>query len=355
MSGTFKRRLIQLYAALLYNAHLRGFVTGRIYTGAAKALCVPGLNCYSCPAAAGACPLGSLQHALSSAKKSTVFYIAGILMLYGLIFGRTICGWLCPMGLIQELLHKVPSPKIGKNHITRGLTLLKYLILTILVIAIPLWFGVRTGLAEPAFCKYLCPAGTLEGAGGLLLHPANRELLRLPGAIFAGKVLAAVLILIACLFIFRPFCRFLCPLGAIYSLFHDLAVVGIRVEPDRCNGCGACISHCRMDIRRVGDRECIQCGECIGVCSQEAIRVKAGKITVISPGETAEGREETAGSTSRSKHYATRIAAVLLLVLILLWFSFLDPSVRNHRNEPEFPEAFHVSETADKDESLASS
>ena len=55
------RRLAQLYAALLYNAHLKGFVQGEIFTGNAKALCVPGLNCYSCPGALGSCPIGALQ------------------------------------------------------------------------------------------------------------------------------------------------------------------------------------------------------------------------------------------------------------------------------------------------------
>ena len=61
-----RRRLIQLYAALLHNANLKGYIQGEIYTGRAKTLCVPGLNCYSCPGAAGACPLGALQNALAS-------------------------------------------------------------------------------------------------------------------------------------------------------------------------------------------------------------------------------------------------------------------------------------------------
>ena len=101
-----RRRLIQLYAALLYNAHAKGFITGNIYTGATKVLCVPGMNCYSCPGAVGACPLGALQNAIASSRNRTPVYVLGILMLYGLILGRTICGYLCPVGLVQELLHK---------------------------------------------------------------------------------------------------------------------------------------------------------------------------------------------------------------------------------------------------------
>jgi len=64
-----KRFGIQAAAALLQNANFKGFFTGRIYTGGLKSVCVPGLNCYSCPGAAGACPLGSLQNALAVSGK----------------------------------------------------------------------------------------------------------------------------------------------------------------------------------------------------------------------------------------------------------------------------------------------
>ena len=110
----FRRRLIQLYAALLYNAHVRGFIEGDIYTGSGKALCVPGLNCYSCPGAVGACPLGALQNALAATGNRAPFYVLGILMLFGITLGRTICGWLCPAGLAQELLFWIPGPKLLK-------------------------------------------------------------------------------------------------------------------------------------------------------------------------------------------------------------------------------------------------
>ena len=105
-----KRKLIQLYSAVLYNAHLRGFVDGEIYQGQTKNVCVPGLNCYSCPGAVGACPLGAIQNALASSGHRAGWYVLGLIMIFGLCLGRTICGWLCPMGLVQELLHKTPPP-----------------------------------------------------------------------------------------------------------------------------------------------------------------------------------------------------------------------------------------------------
>ena len=86
------RRLIQLYSALLHNAHMKGFIDGEIYQGKAKYACVPGFNCYSCPGAVGACPLGSIQNALASTGHRAGWYVMGIIMLFGVILGRTICG-----------------------------------------------------------------------------------------------------------------------------------------------------------------------------------------------------------------------------------------------------------------------
>ena len=60
-----KRKIIQIAAALLMNGNLSGFLKGKIYRGPLKQVCVPGLNCYSCPAAVTACPLGALQLFLS--------------------------------------------------------------------------------------------------------------------------------------------------------------------------------------------------------------------------------------------------------------------------------------------------
>ena len=279
----FSRRLVQLYAALLYNAHLKGFVSGEIYTGKAKFACVPGLNCYSCPGAVGACPLGALQNAVAASGSRVPFYILGILLLYGLILGRTICGWLCPMGLLQELLHKLPTPKIRKSPVTRALAWLKYVLLIVFVVAIPLGYGLRYDLPLPAFCKYICPAGTSEGAMGLLANPANAGMFSMLGELFTRKFVIMLAIGLACVFCYRAFCRFICPLGAVYGLFNRFSIVGVKVDADRCNGCGACVRSCGMDVRRVGDRECIQCGKCMEVCNRDAISIRAGKYTLKAP------------------------------------------------------------------------
>lgn len=317
------RRLIQLYSALLHNAHLRGFLKGEIYQGSAKFACVPGLNCYSCPAAVGACPLGALQNALAASGHRAGWYVLGILLLFGVTLGRTICGWLCPMGLLQELLHRLPTFKIRKSRGTAVLSRLKYAVLAVFVIAIPFWVGLTQDLPLPAFCKYICPAGTLEGALTLLSHPGNAPLLSMLGAVFSNKFVILCLILLACIFCYRGFCRFLCPLGAIYGLFNRFCLVGVQVDPARCNGCGACVRACGMDVRQVGDAECIQCAQCMESCAQKAISLKAGRITLKGPEEAS----RVAPDRIRARRIV-RGAALLLLCFALLWFNVLDPGLR---------------------------
>ena len=261
---TYKRRLIQVITALLYNCNFVGFAQGELYQGSIKHLCVPGLNCYSCPGAIGACPVGSLQNALQSYKFRFPYYVLGMMLLMGVLLGRTICGFLCPFGLIQELLYKIPGPKLKKNKLTRALSYLKYLVLAVLVIIVPLAAG------YPGFCKYVCPAGTLEG--GIPLALGDENIRSMLGPLFTWKICVLVLIIAAATFAFRSFCRFLCPLGAFYSLFAKVALVGIRVEGEKCSGCGACRRFCLMDIKEPGDRECIQCGKCRDVCKRCAIK-----------------------------------------------------------------------------------
>ena len=333
-----ERRLIQLYSALLHNAYLKGFITGDIYKGNGKFLCVPGFNCYSCPGAVGACPLGALQNALASADHRVGWYVLGILLLYGVILGRTICGWLCPLGLVQELLHKIPTPKLKKSSITRTLTLLKYVLLTVFAAAIPLWYSLRHGIPLPAFCKYICPAGTAEGAVGLLSNPVNAPMFSMLGLLFTRKFVIMLALGLLCVFCYRAFCRFVCPLGAIYSLFSRFSIVGVRVDEHRCSHCGACVSSCGMDVRHVGDRECIQCGKCMSSCSQDAISIKADRITLKAPETGSAG--DTPDASKKRKRFRRILwaAALALLAAVLLWVNVLEPSSGKEVNPVSQPQ-----------------
>lgn len=311
-----QRRLIQLYAALLHNANLKGYLEGEIYTGSTKYLCVPGLNCYSCPGAVGACPLGALQNALASTGNRAPYYMIGILLLLGLTLGRTICGFLCPFGLMQELLHKIPSPKLKKSRVTRMLSYLKYVILAVFVVAIPLYYAAQH-VPMPGFCKYICPSGTFNGAIGLLANPANADKFSMLNILFTRKFIIMVLVFGGCVFVYRCFCRFLCPLGAIYGLFSRIALVGVKVDTQKCTNCGLCTGQCKMDVARVGDHECIHCAECVDACPAQAISLRAGKA-VLYAGKKAEAPRRGALANKRSIAWALALA---LLAGVLLYFN----------------------------------
>ncbi|MCI9121379.1 MAG: 4Fe-4S binding protein [Oscillibacter sp.] len=271
-SGT-RRRIVQLLAAALANGYLLGFQKGRIFTGGTKAVCVPVLNCYSCPGALGACPIGSLQAALGGVKHRFPHYVLGLLLLFGVVLGRVVCGWLCPFGLLQDLLHKIPVPKRQlPQRIDRPARYLKYGILLVLVLLLPAFARTAAGTAPPYFCQYLCPAGTLGGGIPLLL--ADPALRSLAGLLFSWKTLVLAGILLASLFLPRPFCRYLCPLGAFYGLFHRFSFVQLRLDRSKCVGCGACEAVCPMAVKAMRDLnspECIRCGACRSACPAGAI------------------------------------------------------------------------------------
>lgn len=265
---TLRRRFIQVCAAAVYNLNLSGFTNPSIYRGATKGVCVPGLNCYSCPGAIGACPLGSLQASLNNLP-ALPLYVLGTLLIFGALFGRAICAFLCPSGLIQDLLYKIPTKKIPKGRWSRRLSWLKYVVLAVFVIGIPIYTLIASGVVTPAFCKWICPAGTLEGGIGLAAFRA--DLRAQLGGLFSWKLAVLLAVVVASVFIYRPFCRFLCPLGAIYSIFNRFALFGIRLDEDKCTHCGLCTRSCKLDVEKVNDRECIRCGECIDRCPHGAL------------------------------------------------------------------------------------
>ncbi len=259
--------------ALITNCFLLGFKEGRIYTGKLKNLCVPGLNCYSCPGAVGSCPVGALQNALGSRGNKFSFYVVGFLIFIGAVFGRFVCGWLCPFGLIQDLLHKIPFPKKVKTFkFDKLLRKLKYVILLLFVIIFPLFFVDETGLGSPWFCKLICPAGTLEG--GIPLVILNETLRSSIGFLYTWKVAILVVLILLSVIIYRPFCKYLCPLGAIYSLFNKVSIFKLRVDEEKCVSCGKCKKACKMNVdptKSPNHTECIRCGLCVEVCPTEAI------------------------------------------------------------------------------------
>ncbi|MBQ3251646.1 MAG: 4Fe-4S binding protein [Oscillospiraceae bacterium] len=270
------RLLIQCAFGALSNGHLIGFKTGKIYTGALKVLCAPGMNCYSCPGALGACPIGALQAVLNSKQYHIALYVFGFMTVMGTFFGRLICGFLCPFGLVQDIIHKIPTPKkVRKLPGEVYWRWLRFVLLGVFVILLPMIVHNLFGIGDPWFCKYICPVGTLEaGVPLVLLNPALKDAI---GWHYAWKIAIAVLILVASAMIYRPFCRYLCPLGAIYGLFNRFAIYRYHIDTEKCVGCGACQSACKLEIpvwKKPNSMDCIRCGECRHACPTGAIKIK---------------------------------------------------------------------------------
>lgn len=252
------RRITQWLGALLGHGYLAVFVTRTIYQGPLKGICAPMMSCFACPAAITACPIGTLQHFL--AQGQIPWLLVGFLVLVGALFARMTCGWLCPFGLLQDLLYRIPCPKIT---IPPKLAYAKYGVLVILVILLPV-------VTHVSWFSQLCPAGTLTAGVPWVLWDPNASVAGRPSLASSASTLFAVKvgILVAFLVLFaavkRPFCRTTCPLGAILSLFGRVSLVQLHVASS-CTGCGTCQSVCPVDHKvweAPNSGECIRCLAC---------------------------------------------------------------------------------------------
>lgn len=282
----FIRKWVQTVAFFFMNSYWVFPWTATIYQGPLKVVCSPGLNCYSCPAAIVACPIGSLQQLLLSARLTLSngqyflgFYVVGSLGILGSMFGRMICGWFCPFGYLQELLYKIPSPKFS---VPRPLRYVKYAILFLTVFMLPLLVVNEFDLGLPWFCKFICPAGTLEaGIPMLMLQPDLRQTI---GGLFYSKFIIMVFFLLWSVVGSRPFCQTTCPLGAWYGLFKKVKFVKLTLDEERCTHCAECHAVCPMGVKfdeSPDDGECITCLKCMNqACQFGAISLEVAGLPV---------------------------------------------------------------------------
>ena len=283
------RKWVQVIMGFLMNGSWSFPFTRTIYQGPLKVICAPGLNCYSCPAATTYCPMGSLQQllgglrfALENGQYYFGFSVLGSIGILGGLFGRMICGWACPFGFIQELLHKIPTRKFG---VPRLLSHGKFVFLFLFVIVLPLALVDESGIGSPWYCKFVCPAGTLEaGIPMLLLQPNLRNTI---GLLFLNKFVIMLIFLTWAIFASRPFCRTACPLGAFYALFSRVRLIKLRLDEARCTNCKACHHVCPMGVKfneSPDDPECITCMACMNkACKFDAISLEIGGIPLAVP------------------------------------------------------------------------
>lgn len=286
------RRVVQAVTAVLINGHMAGFLSGTLYNGSLKRICVPVLNCTYCPGAFSSCPLGLIQSSILFGNHLVFMMTAGILLLLGGLMGRFICGWLCPFGFAQELLYKIPLPKYRPSGKLIKLEYLKYAVLVLFVFLFPA-LGL-TYLSSPTFCKFLCPVETLESY--LPLMALQPSLAATAGVLFQWKLVLLAVVILLSVVIFRPFCRFLCPLGAIYALLNRLSLLRFTVDRTNCQKCGACQEQCELGIEvwnNPNSPECTRCLQCFDGCRDRLLRIKAG------PGEKRSVLKEKKPDTNK--------------------------------------------------------
>jgi ferredoxin-type protein NapH len=266
------RRIAQVAGLVALNPYFQYFSTRVIYQGSAKYVCAPGLNCYACPMAAFSCPIGSLQQAFTlfslkvrefKAALGVLLYVIGSVGLLGAVLGRFPCGWICPFGFLQDLLYKIPAPRL---RLPRRINLGGYFFLVVMVVVVPF-------LTARSWFSRICPAGALEGGVFLKAAPPATPLPP-SGWFFWLKMGILLFFLIWMVLSKRPFCRAVCPLGAMLGLFNRVSLYRMAVDDGKCTTCVRCREVCPVDIDISDDPNspsCIRCLECKKACQEGAI------------------------------------------------------------------------------------
>jgi len=253
------RRASQLFGLLVINLYVAVIFNKHIYRGPMKGVCLPFLYCHSCPTAGFACPLGAMQN--YAALHQFPFLLVGHLAIIGLLVGRMVCGWVCPVGLVQELMYKIKSVKLPNP---KGFSILPYITLILLVVILPY-------LTTEHWFSKLCPVGTLTaGIPWVLWNPINPDTgartidAGSVGVLFAVKLLILAGTLWLAVVMKRPFCRYICPMGLFWSFFNKISVVKLEVAA-ACTKCDACKKSCPEGLKVYEDpnsADCIRCLEC---------------------------------------------------------------------------------------------
>ncbi len=258
----YQRNWLQIAALVVMNSYFFSW---------AKGFCVPALNCWACPGAIFGCPLGAIQNSSIAAQWTLgnkpwyailPLYVLGALVVFSALFGRMMCGWICPFGWLQDKL-----AALRKKHwrIPKALRYLRYVMLVALVLIVPYLTGV------PWFCK-LCPQGALQG--GWLQPIFDADVRAAIGSFWWIKQAILVGFLVLMVFVKRPFCGTVCALGAIFSLFHRYSVWRIDFDAEKCVNCMWCVRNCPAGIdprRELNGYACIGCLEC-AKCPHGAIQ-----------------------------------------------------------------------------------
>ncbi|RMG61133.1 MAG: 4Fe-4S binding protein, partial [Deltaproteobacteria bacterium] len=260
--------------------------TATLYQGSLKSFCVPVLNCYACPNALFSCPIGTIQHFMVTGHFP--FYALGTLGVVGSAVGRMTCGTLCPFGFFQDILYKFRTWKFSLPQWVRWF---RYVVLVSLVFIIPY-------ITHENWFSKLCPMGTL--IAGLPWVTLNVNVRSMVKTMFWVKISILLFFVTTSTMTKRPFCRAVCPLGAIFSVFNKASFLKLEWNADTCTRCGKCQKICPVDIRV--DREpnsidclrCLDCTRCPSVKLTTIFTKEPFKKAESYPGVGREEREEVA-------------------------------------------------------------
>lgn len=229
------------------------------------------------------CPFGAIEtlwayittgHTLKTTNLLNFTVLLAVLGV-SLVAGRAFCGWMCPLGTLQDMFTGWARRLSGEKNRRRGkksqaqfpiqvpekldrwLRYLKYLVLAAILIA-------STMTVYPPLMD-ICPARAI-----FAFH-WNTPLL--------GVTL--VLFILTSMLIQRFSCKYLCPLAAVLAIFNKVSPIHIRTNPEHCTNCGRCEAECPVDIPAIPENlrstECIRCLECVETCVQpDAIDLKIG-------------------------------------------------------------------------------
>ena len=218
-------------------------------------------HCHACPASAFACPIGVLAN--FAAWHVFPLVAVGLLLAVALSVGSLICGWVCPFGLLQDLAAKLPTPKL---RLPAWMGCGRFVVLGVMVLAVPYWLGKDSAL----FICRICPVGTLEAS--------------IPDALKTGvwpsttRLVVLGLLLTTMVFVRRPWCRVLCPLGGLLALGNRFSLLRIRWNKSACNHCTRCAKACPTDVDPTTEPNSSRCVRCLD-CTSEPCNALDASIT----------------------------------------------------------------------------
>ena len=269
----------------------------------------PSIHCYACPLSVWICPVGALQNFVKAGRFP--FFVVGTMVGAGVGFGRAVCGWICPFGLLNDLLAGLNRLKTRLGAVVALLALFlgAFSLAAAMVdlragvaLALTLFFALflirrfhlfkylflgatiaaAIACGDTIFCK-TCAVATFEASIPYALSPNASIPVKPFGFPFLIHIGVGVLAVVGILWARRFWCRYLCPFGAIMGLTNRFSALRLHHDPEKCapKTCkAACLKSCPMGVtsltrlKSIDATDCIRCGDCVAACPNGALTLR---------------------------------------------------------------------------------